>query len=443
MQVLIMVGQLILGLSILVIIHEFGHFITARMFGIKVEKFYLFFDAWNIKLFKIKYKETEYGIGWLPLGGYVKIAGMIDESMDKEQLKKPPQPWEFRSKPAWQKFIVMIGGVVMNLILGVLIFTFSLKSYTKVYIPMEEVNKYGLYTFDYAEQIGFKTGDKIISANGKKIERYKDVFSPRKLFGTTYQVERNGEIIDVTTPDTLYKIFTKKEPDGLLFMYAFNFRFAVDSVVKGSEAEKAGLMPGDSLIAVNDIQTPVFGKFKEVLSANSDKRIDIIIKRDSNLDTLTNVYVDSLGTIGFYNSRPRYNYKHYTINDAFKYGTKDAIGVIVSNVKGLGKIVSGEEKAKESLRGPLGILEFYGRVWDWQNFWFITAMLSLVLAFMNILPIPALDGGHVMIILIESIIGRKLPDKVLEVIQIIGLVIILALMVIVFGIDISRFFGNN
>jgi len=437
MEIFIKIGQLLLCLSILVIVHEFGHFITARMFGIKVEKFFLFFDAWNIKLFKIKYKETEYGIGWLPLGGYVKIAGMIDESMDKEQMKKPPQPWEFRSKPAWQKFIVMIGGVVLNLILGVLIFTFWLKGYQKEYLPIEEVNKYGIYAFEPAVEYGFQSGDKILKIDNKPVKRFKDILSTRSLFGATYQIERNGELIEITTPDTLYKDYKNNREKYLYFILNYNHPFHVDSLGDDGPGKKAGLMAGDSIIAIDSVKITSYGKFFETIKKRANKEIQLTIKRNYVKDTFS-LHLDSNAKIGFYASQPQYNYTSYNLNSALKYGTHDAIDVIVSNIKGFGKIIKGEEKAKESVSGILGLLQFFGSKWDWANFWFLTGMLSLVLAFMNILPIPALDGGHVMIILIESIIGRKLPDKVLEVIQIIGLIIIIALMVFIFGIDISN-----
>ena len=434
MQIVIMIGQLILSLSILVILHEFGHFITARMFGIKVEKFYLFFDAWNIKLFKIKYKGTEYGIGWLPLGGYVKISGMIDESMDKEQLKQPPQPWEFRSKPNWQKLIVMLGGVIFNLILGVIIFTFVLKGYSKSYLPISEVNKDGIYAHELAQKMGFRTGDKIVSLDGKKIERFKDVISIKTLFGATYEVKRGDDIITISTPDTLYKMYKE---DYKLFISSLNFPFSVGGVLEGSIAEKAGMLAGDSIISLNGTVIESFGQMKEITKRHANDSVAIVIHRSGLSDTLFTT-IDSTGGLGFYRAPDPYQMKDYTMKTAFRYGWRDAIDLLVANIKGLGKIVSGEEKAKDSVKGPIGLLEFFGRVWDWENFWNITGMLSLILAFMNILPIPALDGGHVMIIIIETVIGRKLPDKVLEIIQIVGLIIILALMIFVFGIDISN-----
>lgn len=435
MQGLIMAAQLILGLSILVVLHEFGHFITARMFGIKVEKFYLFFDAWNIKLLKIKYKGTEYGIGWLPFGGYVKIAGMIDESMDKEQMKQPPQPWEFRSKPAWQRLIVMLGGVFLNAVLGIIIFSFMLKGYDKEYLTVDEVNKDGIYAFQTAEKIGFKSGDKIITVNGKHIDRFADATSLNVLFGSDFEIERDGQLMHIEVPDTLYKIYKKK---NAFFIDAYNYPCKINELLEGGNAEKAGLQAGDKIFAINNIPTPTYGDVKQQIKTNPAKSISLAYNRNGIKDTI-DVKVDSSGFIGFAVKIP-YETKKYTLGEAFKYGTVDAFAVVTSNIKGIGKIFTGEEKAQESLQGPIGIARIYGGKWIWQKFWYITGLISMVLAFMNLLPIPALDGGHVLIITIETIAGRKIPDKAMEVIQIVGLVIVVALMVFAIGNDISGLF---
>jgi regulator of sigma E protease len=437
MQGLIMTGQLLLGLSILVVLHEFGHYITARMFGIRVEKFYLFFDAWNVKLLKIKYKGTEYGIGWLPFGGYVKISGMIDESMDKEQMKQPPQPWEFRSKLAWQRLIVMLGGVFLNAVLGVVIFSFMLKGYTKEFLPVSEVNKHGIFAFELAEDVGFETGDRIVSIDGNDVTRFEDVTSLNVLFGSQFQVMRGDKPVEVTVPDTLYKQYKKQYT---YFIEPLNYPCVIDSVVVGGNAQQAGLQKGDKIIAVAGTQTPSHGKVQQQIRQNKGENIQIAYVRNSVTDTLE-VLVDSSGIIGFISQMP-YQGEKYSLAQAFKYGTKDAFAVITTNIKGLGKIFSGEEKARESLQGPIGIAKIYGGKWVWEKFWFITGLLSMVLALMNILPIPALDGGHVMLILIETVMGRKIPDKAMEVIQIIGLVIVVSLMVFVIGNDISGLFNK-
>lgn len=429
-----MAAQLILGLSIIVIIHEFGHFIAARAFNIRVEKFFLFFDAWGFKLFSIKKGNTKYGIGWLPLGGYVKISGMIDESMDMEQLKKPPQSWEFRSKPAWQRLIVMVAGVIMNLILGIIIFSFVIISFEKQYLPNDEVVE-GIYAFESGRDVGFKTGDKILAINGEKIERFKDAQSIRVLFGSEIDVDRDGSQVNIVVPDSYYKKL--KETGSGLLIEPLNFPFHIDSVVKGMNAEKAGLLKGDKVLRLDNVVVDSWGSFREFIVNNKGKDIDIEVLR--NHDTiLSNLTIDSTGIIGVITSSAPYKMKDYSLVSAFQYGTKDAIELLVVNLKGLGKLFSGEEKVTESLQGPIGIARIYGGQWNWRKFWFITGLLSMFIGFVNILPIPALDGGHVIFLIYESITRRRLSDKFMEYAQIAGMAILIALMVFVVGNDIFK-----
>ncbi|MBN2682913.1 MAG: RIP metalloprotease RseP [Bacteroidales bacterium] len=437
MSGLIMAAQLILGLSILVLLHELGHYLAARAFGIKVEKFYLFFDAWKIKLFKFKKGDTEYGIGWLPLGGYVKIAGMIDESMDKEAMKEEPKPWEFRSKPAWQRLIVMVAGVFMNLILGVIIYTFVIYGYHKEYIPVSEVNTTGIYSYELGRELGFKTGDRIIAVDGDEVERYKDVFSVLNYFGATITIDRNGSKVEVVIPDTLYRMLKSENPKQ--FVEPHNFAFFVDSVIKDSPGEEAGLKKGDVFVSVNNVYTPVFGSFSEEIQRNKGKEVSLVIQRNSSLDTLM-VVVDSTGKIGVGISDPPYKTKPYTLGSAINYGIVEARQILVANIKGLGKVFSGQEDARESVAGPIKIATMYGADWDWMRFWSFTGLLSLILAFMNILPIPALDGGHVVFLLIEVVSGRKIPDNVMEKIQVVGMILLLTLMALIVGNDIFGLF---
>src|SRR3954471_8057920 len=256
MNGLVMAAQLIAGLAILVTLHELGHFLAARAFGIRVEKFYLFFDAWGFKFFSFKRGDTEYGVGWLPLGGYVKIAGMIDESMDKEPMKQPPQPWEFRAKPAWQRLIVMVGGVTMNVILGITIYTYILLHYSEKYLPVENVTN-GIYAYELGRETGFETGDKIVSFNGKKVDRFEDLLGSKVLFGGTVSVNRNGKLVDVYVPDDLYRTVTKKGKG--IFIDAHNYAFYVDSVSKDSPAEKVGLKKYDKIVSVNDTAIDTWG----------------------------------------------------------------------------------------------------------------------------------------------------------------------------------------
>ncbi len=435
MNTLIMVGQLIFGLSILVLLHELGHFLAARAFGIRVEKFYLFFDAWGFKLFKIKIKDTEYGIGWLPLGGYVKISGMIDESMDKEQLKQPAQPWEFRSKPSWQRLIVMVAGVAMNLILGIAIFWMFLFNYTKEYLPNDYV-KEGIYAYEIGRSIGFKTGDKIVSVNGEKIERFNDVISIDVMFGSTIAVEREGKIVKINIPENFYKKFIKSKKQ--LLIDATNFPYYVDSVLPENGAFKAGLQKGDVVIGVNNTQISSFGSLSENLYALKDTIATLTIKRNNEI-LIKQVEIDSFGKIGIAINK-YYDYKSYSFTSSLVYGTKDAFNALVVNAKGLWLIVTGKENASDSVQGPIGISKIYGSVWIWEKFWYITGLLSMVLAFMNILPIPALDGGHVIFLLIEMVIRRPLPEKVMEKIQMVGMVILFGLMAFAIGNDIWKLF---
>lgn len=434
MNTLIMIGQLIFGLSILVLLHELGHYLAARAFKIRVEKFYLFFDAWNIKLFSFKKGDTEYGIGWLPLGGYVKIAGMIDESLDKNQLALEPRPWEFRSKPAWQRLIVMIAGVVLNLILGIIIFSFILFHYEKNYLPLSEVNKDGVYATTTGQHLGFESGDKIISINGDPVERFKDAQSLLLLFGSQVEVERLGERVTIDIPENAYK----KEANSLRlrFIEPLNYSFSIDSVLPGLPASLAGLRKGDKILEIDSLPILSYGQFKEIISSSAGKTINVTLLRgDDSVQTI--LAVDTLGLIGVLATMP-YKEKHYTLWQSFAYGFSDAMDMLFINVKGLGKVLSGEEKATDSIQGPIGIARIYGAEWIWSKFWYITGLLSLILAFMNILPIPALDGGHVLFLLVEIVSRRKPSDKFLEYAQIAGMIILLAIMAFAIGNDIIK-----
>ncbi len=439
-----MAAQLkIAALSILVTLHELGHFWAARAFGIKVEKFYLFFDAWNFKLFSIKRGETEYGIGWLSLGGYVKIAGMVDESMDIEQLNKPPQPWEFRSKPAWQRLIVMVGGVVMNLILGVAIFTCLLMIVKKEYLPNASVSK-GIVSYKLGDEVGFKTGDKLLAINGKSFERFDDIYSSEVLFGADITVLRNGEEKTVVIPENFYRTLNTK--GRWEFIGAGPQVCVIKKIAPGENADKAGLKEKDKIVAINDSVVQTEEQVRTILPLYKGKQVSLKVKRDKELLTI-NALVNDSGRLGFYpvtiaDIDPDYKMMPYTFGKALSYGAGDAFEAITSTIAGLGKIFQGKEKASESLQGPIGIATLFGAQWDWNRFWTLTGLLSMVLAFMNILPIPALDGGHVVFLLGEIVTGRKPSDKLLERAQVAGMVILLSLMVFVFGNDLWRIFNK-
>ena len=440
---LIMAAQLILGLSILVALHELGHYLAARAFGIRVEKFYLFFDAWGFKLFSIQRGETEFGVGWLPFGGYVKISGMIDESMDKEQMAQPPQPWEFRSKPAWQRLIVMLGGVTMNVILGIVIFSCMLLWNKKEYLPNSEV-KQGIYTYKLGEQVGLQTGDKILAIDGKPFERFDDLLSSSVMFGATLTVDRNGQRIEVEIPDDFYR--TISEAGRWNFIGAGELIHMVKMVVPGENADKAGIMAGDRIVAVNNQKVTGGTSLPEALSKAKNSEVNVTVMRNGEeLDLI--VPVSDKGTIGIsYETTSEindaYRMKKYTVASAFAYGSADAWEALVSNVKGLKKIFSGEEKATDAVQGPIGIAQIYGGTWDWAWFWRITGLLSMVLAFMNILPIPALDGGHVIFLSIEAITRRKFSDSFMEKSQVVGMVILLGIMVFAIGNDVWKHIIN-
>lgn len=433
MSGLIMAGQLILALTLLVLIHEFGHYIAARMFGIRVTKFFIFFDPW-FKIWSKKIGDTEFGIGWLPLGGYVKISGMIDESLDTKQLKEEPKDWEFRSKPAWQRLIVMIAGVVMNVIAAILILTMSHLVFTKEYLPVENV-KEGIYAYPYARFLGFETGDKIIAIDGKETVRYEDVFSTKLFFAKTITVDRNGELEELQMTDTLYS-FLK---NGGLFIELHNFSFTIDSVVKDMPISKCNLKPGAKIISIDDEVVKSFGQMREILYYNKGKEMEFVFDNRISIDTFV-LPIDSAGRLGIYTPLPIFESKSYNFFTALQYGWVDAYEVLKANIKGYELIFSGKEKAKDSLQGPIGIAKIYGGVWNWAKFWRLTAIISMILAFVNILPIPALDGGHAFFLTIEAITRRKLSDKFMEVVQIIGMIILLGLMVLVIGNDIINLF---
>lgn len=428
-----MAAQMILGLAILVILHELGHFLAARAFGIRVEKFYLFFDAWGVKLFKYKHKDTEYGIGWLPFGGYVKISGMIDESMDKEAMKKPPQPWEFRSKPAWQRLIVMLAGVVMNLIVGVVILSMHLYLFKGVYRPMEEVNADGIYAYEMARDVGLKTGDKILTINGNEAVRQADVLSASLFLGAELTVDRESGVETIQLNDTLFKALVRK---GRFIAFENFTSFPIDSIIPDFPAHKAGLLAGDQVIAIDGVPTTTYGAFREELLKHASDTTSILVLRQGSEVPFTVVLEEEAYLGGFF--QMPYGVKHYSASEAMKFGLRDAITMLRLNINGFSRVISGKDKATESLSGPIGIAAIYGGVWNWSNFWYITGIISLILAFMNLLPIPALDGGHAIFLLVEMIIRRPLNEKFMEYIQMVGMFLLLALMVFVVGLDIFK-----
>lgn len=439
METLIIASQLILSLAILVVLHEFGHFIPAKLFKIKVEKFYLFFDPW-FSLFKRKIGDTEWGIGWLPLGGYVKIAGMVDESMDKEQLAKPPQPWEFRSKPAWQRLIVMIGGVTVNFILALFIYAMVLFIWGKEYYTVESVEKFGM-TVSYPElkKYGLEDGDIPIKVGQHKIDNLGKIFAhviidgERKLI-----VKRNGEETEIELPQNFDQIALK---NGHSELYTLRIPTVVNKVTKESNAEKGGLKDDDSIVSVNGQKIIYFNDFQQVLSDNKDKTIELGVVRNSENKTL-NIEVDSKGTIGFAVQNPGYfKIPHATEKfgflESFPAGISLGVETLGKYVKSMGLIFT-KEGAKQ-VGGFGSMSKIFSPTWDWRVFWSATAFLSIILAFMNILPIPALDGGHVVFLLYEIITGKEAPQKVLEYAQYVGFFLLIGLLLYANGNDLVKY----
>jgi regulator of sigma E protease len=440
-----MVGQLILGLSILVILHELGHFMAARAFGIKVDKFYLFFDAWNFSLFKFNYKGVEYGIGWLPLGGYVKIAGMIDESMDTEQLAGPPQPWEFRSKPAWQRLIVMLGGIIVNIFLGILIFWVLTIKYGETYTPNSEL-KYGIVPGTIGTRIGLKPGDNITAINGKKVVRFEELTSTEVILGNTdLTVQRGDQTLHVKVPGNLINDLSDMGMEQFISR-APRSKFSIDSVVPNSYAQAAGLRKADSITAVNGVPIQFFDQLQSELKKYEGKQAVLDVKRN-NVVTQLKTDVNKNGTLGFKDGRtgigakfdlPKEKRLTYGFFGSLPIGATKAWGTFTDNAKGLGKVFKGEVKFNKAVSGPVAIATMFGSHIDWIRFWSLVGFLSMVLALTNLLPIPALDGGHALFLVIEMIKGKPLSDKFLERAQIVGFVILITLMVFVFGNDIVR-----
>lgn len=435
-------AQLILSLSILVIIHELGHYLTAKWFKCRVEKFYLFFDPW-FSLFKKKVGETEYGVGWLPLGGYVKISGMIDESMDKEQMNKAPQPWEFRSKPAWQRLIIMVAGVTMNILLAFLIYSMILLVWGEKKVPVESM-KYGLAFRDtLMTDLGFKNGDKILAVNGQPVEDYNDIVK-KLILGDHVSIERDGKAETVTLPvDLIGKLVEKKRSRTPLLEP--RIPVVVNAVADSSNAYNAGLKKGDHIIAVNGTSAVFFDELKDILAENKSQTVEVSVKRGTDTLQLP-TEVTGEGTIGFYPVSTlkdldsmgvlKLQITKYSLLESFPAGIRMAGDQLQFYIDQFKKILSPETGAYKGVGGfkAMGSI-FPDSGWDWESFWRITAFFSIVLAFMNLLPIPALDGGHVMFTLYEMISGRKPSDKFMEYAQIAGMIILFGLLLYANGND--------
>lgn len=442
MDILIIATQFILALSILIVLHELGHFIPAKLFKTRVEKFYLFFDPY-FSIFKKKIGDTEYGIGWLPLGGYVKISGMIDESMDTEQMKEAPKDWEFRSKPAWQRLIIMIGGVTVNIVLAVVIYIMVLFTWGDTYLPVENAI-HGIQCSSLAEDMGLRDGDKIISIDGHKVERFEkianEIIIKRPEIVT---VNRSGEILEIPVPDDLIE----KLIDGPKKRFiSVSIPFFAGGFVENSVAKEAGLEIGDQLVAINGVPKTLFHDYPKSLPAYANQTIDLTVIRD-NKEKVLQVTLGETPSLGVkalsLKSLIQNNYfetktTEYSFVESIPAGYNKMVETLSDYIDQLKLILQPSTGAYKGMGGFISIAQIFPTEWIWEVFWTQTAFLSVVLAFMNILPIPALDGGHVTFLLYEIISGRKPGDKFMEYAQYAGLIILVSLLLFANGNDLIR-----
>ncbi|MEP6748746.1 MAG: RIP metalloprotease RseP [Bacteroidota bacterium] len=439
-------AYLLMSLSILVILHEFGHYLPAKLFGCRIEKFFLFFDPW-FAIVKKKIGDTVYGIGWLPLGGYVKISGMVDESMDKEQLKLPPQPWEFRSKPAWQRLIIMLGGVTVNLLLAFLIYAMILFVWGAQKVPIANVKDGISITDSLMYQMGLKDGDKLVAIGDKPVVYYDDIIS-KLLVSETVTVERDGKKEIVHLPVDLLGTLSEKKKSGTP-LFVPRVPVIINIVPDTSSAKKAGLQRMDKILAIDSVPALFFDQYRTAVSKRKGQQVKVTVERngkDTVLAATINKDFARDGSLGFvpYNSLDdldslgivKIEHKSYGFFESFPAGTKLAVDKLSDYINSFKKILSPKTGAYKGLGGFKTMGSIMPKQWgDWQDFWSITAFLSIILAFMNLLPIPALDGGHVLFTLIEMATGRKPSDKFLEYAQVVGMVLLLGLMVYANGND--------
>ena len=445
MEIIVKISQFLLSLSLIIVLHELGHYIPAKLFKTRVEKFYLFFDI-KYSLFKKKIGETVYGIGWLPLGGYVKIAGMIDESMDTEQMAKEPQPWEFRSKPGWQRLIIMLGGVIVNFILSLIIFIGLAYNYGTTEIPLDSIKDGFLIESPILKDIGFQTGDNIIAVDGKEIVSYIDL---RKsiIAAETYTVERDGEYIELNIPiDFLGQLSSSNTQT------TFELRrpFIIQAISDISLNRGYDLQLGDRIISVNGKETKYQDQVIQILNENMNRTVDVEIARDNVIyNKVLNVDANGkLGVIlgGTMKDMTALGYvqienKSYSFSESLIKGTENFISFFDSYLDQIVAIFNPSTGAYKGLGGFLAIGNIFPGTWDWQSFWTTTALLSIMLGVLNVLPIPMLDGGHAMFLIYEMISGRKPSDKFMEYVSIMGLILLLTLVLYANGNDIYKLFN--
>jgi len=448
MDILIKIIQFLVSLSILVLFHEFGHFLFAKLFKTRVEKFYMFFNPW-FSLFKFKKGETEYGMGWLPLGGYVKIAGMIDESMDTEQMKKPAQPWEFRAKPAWQRLLIMLGGVMVNVLLAFAIYIGILYTWGETYLPARNVT-YGVVCDPVFTEMGMEKGDQIVALDHREIERFNSII-PEMLLNhpKTIQVIREGKEVSLNVPETFIPDLLEMSSRSYSLNPLLTPRRPVDGVEIGgfadySPAYDAGIRKGDKILAVNDSTFRFYDEFTGLVEANQDKWVKVSVLRGT--DTLLYDFrLGSDGKLGIYavfGDNPfQFVTRHYSLMEAIPAGIKMGADQLGAYVKQLKLLFSQGKTAVKSVGGFASIANIFPNVWNWADFWSLTALISIMLAVVNILPIPALDGGHVLFLLYEVVTRRKPGEKFMEYAQIAGMIFIFGLFILANVNDVIKFFG--
>lgn len=437
MEIVVKIGQLLLSLSILVILHELGHFFFAKLFKTRVEKFYLFFNPW-FSLFKKKIGDTTYGIGWLPLGGYVKISGMVDESLDTAGLSQPPQPYEFRSKPAWQRLLIMIGGVLVNFLLAMFIYIIVLFTWGEEYIPLSNM-ELGIVPDSTAMIMGFEAGDRIISIDGQHIERFSELTTSILLNNAkTAQILRGNEKIEINIPDWTAKSVVKNNS----ILFSPRFRFIISEISDNSPAQKAGLQKGDYILAIDSIATPYADILISTLSGYASKTVETTVLRNGE-EIKIMVDIDKNGKMGIMpdlSASIPIATADYGLLESIPAGINKGLKTTTDYLKQLKLIFSPKTKAYESLGGFITIGKIFPGVWNWQSFWLLTAFLSIMLAILNLLPIPALDGGHVLFLIYEIITRRRPSDRFLEIAQIIGMLFLLTLVLYANGNDIIKLF---
>lgn len=442
METGIKAGQFIFSFSIIVVLHELGHFLPAKWFGCRIEKFYLFFNPW-FSLVKKKIGETEWGLGWIPFGGYVKISGMIDESMDKEAMKLPPKPYEFRSKPAWQRLIIMVGGVIVNLILGFFIYAMMLWHWGDEYVPANKL-KYGISVDSLGQSIGLQNGDQVTAVDGQYVEKFRAI--PLNIIlkhSKTMEVERNGERKTITIPDDFAgKLIHFKDISFIGYRYPFG---ALDTVMPDGQAFKAGIRKGDKIIAYNGIPCTYYADFKTYVRENKSKPLNLqVLRGKDTLAIAAVIAADGKFGIGNWYSETDKPFEEkkisYSLAASFPAGLQKSKETLQNYWLQLKLIFSGRVKTSESLGSVFSIAKMYSPTWDWEALWGMTAFFSLVLALMNILPIPALDGGHALFTIVEMITGRRPSDKFIEYAQTAGMILLMGVMAYALGLDIFRMF---